>query len=96
MKGERITVGTTPTVIMGSDGTGRGIAGSGSVSLPTAGLIRNLAGGATVYLGHSGVTTSTGCPLAAGEDLELDLVNEILYGVVAAATETLYVLRRGD
>ena len=95
MKAEPITVGTTPTIIMGANAAGTA-AGSGSVSYPTAGLIRIPTGSVTVYLGGSQVTTSDGCPFVAGEDVEVDLVNEILYGVVASGSQTVYVLRRGD
>lgn len=95
MKSEVITVGTTPTIVMGANAAGTG-AGSGSVSYPTAGLIRIPTGSVTVYFGGSQVTTSTGCPFVAGEDVEVDLVNEILYGVVASGSQSVYVLRRGD
>lgn len=95
MKAEVITVGTTPTIVMGSNALGNG-AGSGSVSYPTAGIIRIPSGAVTVYFGGSQVSTSDGCPFVAGEDLETDLVNEILYAVVASGTQNIYVLRRGD
>ena len=96
MKGEIITVGSTPTIVAGSSGVGTAVAGAGSVSLPTAALIRIPSGSVTVYFGGSAVTTATGCPLVAGEDLEVDLVNEILYAVVSSGTQNINVLRRGD
>lgn len=104
MKGETVQVQGTPTIIAGSVASQVGTtnvnvaAGAGNVSLPTACLIRNPAGGLTIYLGGSAVTAALGCPLAAGEDIEMDLVNEILYGVIASTTTstTIKVLRRGD
>jgi hypothetical protein len=96
VKGEQITIGTAATVVAGSDGTGRGLAGGGSISLPTACLIRVPTGAQTVYLGGSQVTTGTGCPFIANEDVEVDLVNEILYGIVASGSQVVYVLRKGD
>ena len=95
MKGEVISVGTALTVIAGADPTGRN-AGRGDVSYPTAALIRIPTGSPTVYLGGSSVTSTSGVPFVAGEDLQVDLVNEILYGVTVSTTATIYVLRRGD
>lgn len=95
MKAEVITIGTTPTIVMGANAAGTG-ASSGSVSYPTSGLIRVPSGSVTVYFGGSQVTTATGCPFVAGEDVEVDLVNEILYAVVSSGSQNIYVLRRGD
>lgn len=79
MKGEVITVGTSRTEILG--GNGDGTAGAGSSAYPSSGIIRIPAGSVTVYLGGSNVdTTTNGVPFVAGEDLEVDVVNEILYG----------------
>ncbi len=95
MKSQVITVLTTPTVIAGGNQAGTG-AGPGSTSYPTACLIRVPSGAPTVYFGGSTVSTATGCPLVAGEDIEVDLVNEILYAVCSTTTTRIYVLRRGD
>lgn len=95
MKGEVISVGSTPTIVAGANASGTG-AGSGSASYPTSALIRIPSGSVTVYFGGSQVTTSTGCPFVAGEDLEVDLVNEILYAVVASGSQNINLLRRGD
>jgi hypothetical protein len=96
VKGQIITLPTgVRTVIAGSNAAGTA-AGDGSVSYPTAALLRFIAPNPTVYLGGSDVSTTTSSvPFVAGENLQLDLVNEILYGI-ATTTATVYVLRRGD
>lgn len=57
-------------------------------------LIKN-PGPGTVYLGHHGLSSSTGFPLEADESLEVDLVNDDLYAITTATT-TVYILRRFD
>lgn len=105
MKSEVVQVQSAATIIAGARadviGTTTAVnpaAGSGNVSYPTACLIRVPSGALTVYLGGSGVSTANGCPIAAGEDIEVDLANEILYGVISSTTtsQTVYILRRGD
>jgi hypothetical protein len=84
---ERISVGTTATQISsnyaGKDGQ------TVSVQVP--------AGGASVYLGGEGVTTTSyGFLLAAGISFSVEMqVDEKLYGVVASSTQTVNVLRQG-
>lgn len=95
MKGEVKTITTTATIVAGANAAGTG-AGPGSVSYPTACLVRVPSGAATIYFGGSTVTSTTGTPFVAGEDIELDLVNEILYAVTATTTQSVYILRRGD
>lgn len=95
MKGQRVTITSTATIVAGANAAGTA-AGDGSVSYPTAALVRVPSGAPTVYFGGSTVSASTGCPLVAGEDLVIDLVNEILYAVTDTTTATVYVLRRGD
>lgn len=96
MKGYLISVGPNRTIILGANSAGTG-ASDGSVSYPTAGIVRSLSGNPTVYYGGQDVDVSTkGCPFAAGEDLQVDLVNEILYGITSTTTATIYILRRGD
>jgi hypothetical protein len=54
-------------------------------------------GAATVFLGPAGVTTATGFPLAAAATTPLVLGSgERVYGVVAAGTVNVGVLRTGD
>lgn len=53
-------------------------------------------GANTVYLGNSGVSTGNGFPLAVGEVFAVALGrNEGIYGVVAAATESVRVIEVG-
>lgn len=66
-----------------------------SAAYPMSALIKNPTGGGTLYLGHHGVTSSTGFPLEPGESLEVDVVSENLYAITTATT-TVYLLRRGD
>lgn len=51
-------------------------------------------GGQTVFVGGSGVLSTTGYGIAAGESAEFSLSpHEVLYGVVAATTQDTHVLR---
>ena len=82
-----VSVGTTATLLSVTETDYVGGA-SFAVKVPS--------GGATVYVGASGVTTATGFPLAAGDTLQVDVdKGESLYGVVAAGTQSVSVLRQG-
>ena len=87
MKGEIRNVGGTSTNIVNFY--------SHNVAYPGSAIIRVPTGAGTIYLGHAGVTSSNGFPLAAGESLEVDMVNDALYAV-ATTTTTINILRRGD
>lgn len=87
MKGEVRPIGGTNTALVNIFGN--------NIGYPMAAIIKNPSGSGTIYLGQTGVTTANGFPLAAGESLEVDMVNEALYAV-ATVTTTVYVLRRGD
>ena len=65
-----------------------------NIGYPMAAIIRN-PGPGTVYIGHRGCTASDGFPLATGESIEVDMVNENMYGV-ATVTTSIRILRRGD
>ena len=53
--------------------------------------------GATVFLGPSGVTTSTGVPLAASTTLKMQLhLDEAIYGIVASTGSTVSYLATGS
>lgn len=83
-----VTVATTATELSGSDS-------GGSTSGQTV-LVKVPAGGATVYVGGSGVTTADGFPIAAGESQKFDLAGgEQIYGIVAATTQAVNVIRTG-
>lgn len=83
-----VTVTTMATLL--SSETDETFPGSQSV------LVLVPAGGATVYLGGEGVTTAAGFPLAAGESFTADLGSgDVLYGIVAASTQAVSVLRSG-
>lgn len=87
MKGEQRTITpTTNTVLVARLG--------GSAAYPMSALIKN-PGAGTLYLGHHGLTSSTGFPLEADESLEVDIVNEDLYAITTATT-VIYILRRYD
>lgn len=83
----------TNTLVIGIASQVVGI-GAGNVSYPTSALVKN-PGPGTVFLGGSSVNTSAGFPLATGEAIEVDTVNEALYAI-ATVTTTVNVLRRGD
>lgn len=79
----RVTVATTPTLLYTA-------APGGSTA-----LIRN-AGAASVYLGTSAVTTSTGFELAAGDSIRLPLGRvdggDQVYGIVVTSTVVVHVM----
>ena len=84
---ERVSVGTTATLLSstyaGKDGQ--------TVS------VQNPSGSVVVYLGGAGVTTTSyGFALGINSDMSIDLqTGEELYGVVAASTLTVNILRQG-
>ena len=82
-----VSVGTTATLLSSST------AGRDGQTV----LVQNPSGGATVYLGGTGVTTSSyGFILEGGVAFAIDLQdNESLYGVVASSTQSVSVIRQG-
>lgn len=87
MKGQQVPVTNAATLLV--DGS------SNSTPLyAMSALIKNPAGGVNVFLGGADVTTGTGYLLAANDIIALDLVNESLYAIVAAGSQTVYVLHR--
>jgi hypothetical protein len=84
---ERITVGTNPTLLTGSD--------TGSQAGSRL-LIRNNSATASVFLGDSSVTSDTGWEFVLGDTLMLTLdPEEELYAVAAIGTVVVAVLRIG-
>lgn len=85
---ERVVVAATATVLADAarDRDGYTV----SVQNPTG-------SGATVFIGGTGVTTTSyGYSLAAGSEVAVELLKgEALYGVVASGTLTVNVLRIG-
>lgn len=82
---DRVTVGTTPTLIT------TGTVGASWVSLhvPT--------GGNTIYIGGSNVTASTGLELPKGSLNTIWIAEaDKLYGVVANSTEVIMVFSSGS
>lgn len=84
---ERVSVGTTATLVgdAGRDRDGFTV------------MIQNPAGGASVFLGGPGVTTTDyGYEVVAGGDVGVELLKgETLYAVVATGTITVNVLKVG-
>ncbi len=76
------SIGTSATSIVAAR---TGAAGTGRI----AATLYN-SGSATVYVGASGVTTSTGMPLPAGASITLNTTAAI-YGVAASGTQTIGV-----
>lgn len=77
----RVTVGTTPVIIVSSDGDG------------VSALVRNR-GAASIFVGDSPVTTSTGYELLPSDAMALDLApGEVLYGISGSAGQAVHVLR---
>lgn len=86
MKGATVSVTTSATLIVDASK-------AGTVNFPFSVLIKNPSGGQTVYLGGSTVD-STGYQLASGDIISIDLVGQALYGIVAATTQSVYILTR--
>ena len=81
IKQSAVTVTTTATALPATAVEGR-------ISLA---IYNN--GAATIYLGASDVTTTTGYPLAAGAEISLDVgMNVIVYARIAAGTANVRVL----
>lgn len=59
--------------------------------------VQNPTGGANVFIGGTGVTTSSyGFILAAATSFSIELQDgEEIYGIVASSTQTVNVLRQG-
>lgn len=87
MKGERVTVANTATLIV--DG------GPGSSTYPVSCVIKNPTGGQIVALGGATVTFATGLELAVGESIAIDLIGDDLYGIVTSGSQSVQVLRNG-
>jgi len=84
---QRVSVGTTATKLT-SDADGRD-GQTISIQVPSE--------GATVYLGGSGVTTTSyGYELLGGTSFAVELQQgEQVFGVVASSTQTVNVFRQG-
>jgi hypothetical protein len=84
---QRVSVGTTATQLT-LDADGR----DGQTI-----NIQNPVGGATVYLGGTGVTTNNyGCELLAGASFSVELQQgEKVFGVVSSSTQTVNIFRQG-
>ena len=85
MQAAKVTVSTSATLLA---------AKGGDVGYPQAVLVSNPTGGATVFLGGSTVNTTQGFPLLAGAAVSVDASGEELYGIVAASTQDVNVLKR--
>ena len=59
-------------------------------------LIKNQ-GSVAAYIGPSGLTSSTGFKLDAGEALSLDSIrsDDAMYGITASSSTTIHVLQAG-
>lgn len=78
-----VTVGVAPATLLSAGGSGE---------LKTV-VVRNDSG-VTLFLGGSGATTATGLSLPTASSITLDLANgDDLYGVIAAATMPIQVLK---
>lgn len=84
----QVSVGTTATLLTSTTDTD---ANPGNEI-----IVANPVGGTDTYLGGPGVTTGTGLLLTGGSSIALQVnPGDALYGVVAASTNTLHVLRNG-
>jgi hypothetical protein len=85
--GERITVAATATAIFTPTNGAAVDRKSAIIKLPAGAAV-------SVYLGGSGVTTAAGYELTAGDIIDVSLLSgDTVYGIVAAGTEVVHVLR---
>lgn len=83
--GSRVTVGTTPVVLLSPT--------YGSVGDPVTGSLLNL-GAQDVDLGGATVTTGAGYLLRVGGTFDVDLISgDVLYGVTASGTSSICILK---
>lgn len=82
-----VTVGTTATLLSAVE------AGRDGQTV----LVQNPTGGANVFLGGAGVTTTSfGFLITAGSAFAIDLqIGESLFGVVATSSQSVSVLQQG-
>lgn len=86
VRSERVTVGTTPVALVGTD----------SDYLPGQSIAIRAPAGATLYVGGADVTAGNGWPLDAGTRESYDLgAGEVLFGVLASGEGSVAVLRIG-
>jgi hypothetical protein len=83
----QVTVGTTATPLTGSDTDYK----------PGSSIIVQAPAGNTLWVGGPDVnTTNTGWVVSAGTTFAIDIVgSDVLYGVIAAGTDTALVMRSG-
>lgn len=70
------------------------LAGPGGGGVDQRKVVVYQASGVTVYVGGAGVTTATGFPIPSGGSLSIELgPSDSLYGIVAAATQSVNVIQ---
>jgi hypothetical protein len=88
VQGSRVTVTTTATLLADATGTDSVTGVRVTVKSPSGAQI--------VDLGGPGVTAGAGLALEAGNILTLELgPGDALYGIVAATTQAVHVLKTG-
>jgi hypothetical protein len=96
MKAYTVSIGTTATRIVPTaaevSASPTGATWAGGTDQTASFHLKNPSAN-TIYLGGSDVNTTSGFPLLSGESIEIDLQSDALFGVVAAATETVSILR---
>lgn len=91
-----VTSAAGGTAIVPSAATANYIAGNDDGG-PTRYVLIGNGTGATVYLGTSGVTTTTGLPLATSTTVGFWLApDEVVYGIVASTGTTVSYLESGS
>lgn len=84
MISKAITVGTTATLLA-----------DGNEDRPQEVIVFVAAAGQSVFLGGPDVTTGNGVPIATGTNSPALKSDGPLYGIVAATTQAVHVLRQG-
>lgn len=88
VEGAQVSVGITATELTGTQ----------TDTLAGQSVVARLPSGApaSVFLGGTGVTTTTGFELTAGSSVAMDLSDgERLFGIIATGTQTVHMLRTG-
>lgn len=82
---QRVTTGAAPSLSVGNTACTTGATSILAANYERKGFVLSALDG-TVYLGGSGVTTSTGFPLATGQSISSSAFLGAVYGITASGT----------
>lgn len=93
----QVSITTNATVIVAAANANYGQSQGGYQQANRDVFLTNSSGAVVFLGGTSGVTTATGCPLAASATVKLSLhLDEAIYGIVASTGSTVSYLATGS